>query len=361
MSRARERRHMTLAQDVFSGACTTTTGMTETQQLLPGSPLGGFVLDQKLAVGGMAEVWSATPPTGGQVALKVLLPHLVADREFRAMFMDEVNIALRLRHENIVHVHDARFEDGCLFIVMDIVDGLDLRRVLTELARARQWMPTPVALAIGQGMSRGLAYAHLRRDDRGRPLDIVHRDISPHNVMVTSDGGIKLLDFGIARSRERHAQTRPGVVKGKLGYMAPEQIMGAEVDPRADVFSMGIVLWEMLAMRRLFWAPNDVETTDRVISAQVPDVTSINDTVPDEAAAFIHQMLSRAPRDRPPTMRAVEAGLTRALVRAYPPAAYNSARRAAWAQEIRGAAPGRPPTAVLASPPRDADGPTQPD
>ena len=322
--------------------------MNEIAKLRSGDRLGRFLLGKRLAMGGMAEIWTARPINASErVALKVLLPHLTGDKEFRAMFVDEVNIARRLRHENIVRVHGGMMESGYFFLVMDLVDGLDLRRVLNRLARLRQWVPTPVALSIGHGIARGLAYAHLRKDERGRALDIVHRDISPHNVMLNSDGGVQLLDFGIARARERHARTRPGVVKGKTGYMAPEQAIGSELDQRVDIFATGVVLWEMLAMRRLFSASNDVETMDRVIQARVPPLLEINETVPQEAAELIHRMLARSPRDRPPSMRAVEAGLNRALVRAYRPQAYSHQRRADWLMTLLSKAPARKRTQVM--------------
>lgn len=339
------------------------TPMTQQRSpLRPGERLSEFVLDERLAMGGMAEIWSARPAAGGPaVALKLLQPQLTGDSEFRAMFLDEVNIALRLRHENIVRVHDGRYENGHFFLVMDLVDGMDLRRVLKQLAQQRRWVPTPVGLSIGAQIARALAYAHLRKDDRGRALGIVHRDISPHNVMLGFDGSVRLLDFGIARARERHARTRPGVVKGKTGYMAPEQATGGPVDQRADVFATGIVLWETLAMRRLFHGANDLETMNKVIDARVPDLCRINETVPPDAAALIHQMLARSPKDRPASMREVEPQLKRALLRAFEPLSFAPSRRAAWLQSLAKASPVRRRTAVQEPTTSVDDAPTRPD
>ena len=313
---------------------------TSPHTLRAGDRLGRFVLDRRMGVGGMAEIWIARDGDGRRpVALKIVQPHLIHDREFQAMFVDEVNIALRLRHENIVRVHDGRLEDGHLFLVMDLVEGLDLRRALVKATRQREWIPTPIALGIGQCMVRGLSYAHLRRDDRGRSLDIIHRDISPHNVMLGVDGSVQLLDFGIARARERYARTRPGVVKGKAGYMAPEQALGIELDQRTDIFATGVVLWETLAMKRLFGGSKEVEAMHQVVQAKVPPITDINPTVPPDAADLIHRMLARSPRDRPSTMHDVERALTRILVRAYPAEAFSRHRRAAWMASMLARAP----------------------
>ena len=338
--------------------------MTDVRPLRAGEQLGRYALIRRMAMGGMAEIWSAKSVLSEEVvALKVLLPHLVGDGEFRTMFADEVDLALRLRHENIVRVHEGRYERGYVFLVMELVDGLDLRRVLTRLARQRRWVPTPIALGIAQAMARGLVYAHLRRDQRGRPLDIVHRDISPHNVMLDVDGGVKLLDFGIARARERQARTKPGVVKGKSGYMAPEQAVGAPLDQRTDIFALGIVLWEMMAMQRLFSAENDIETMDRVIAARVPPLIRINDSVPPEAADVIHHMLARSPRDRPQSMVEVENSLTRAMVRAYPPESCEPSRRVEWLKAILEQHPKRRATAIAPAEQDQTtidDAPTQP-
>ena len=319
--------------------------MSTLPPLRPGQRLSNFELKQRLAMGGMAEIWAAQPVEGGSImALKVMQPHLVGNDQFRAMFRDEVHIALRLRHEHIVRVHDGRFEDGHFFLVMDLIEGLDLRKTLKRMAQLRQWVPTPIALSVAQAMARALAYAHLRRDPRGRALEIVHRDISPHNVMLSADGGVRLLDFGIARARARLAKTTPGMVKGKVGYMAPEQALGIELDQRADIFSTGIVIWEMLAMQRLFTGENAIDTMNKVVHARVPDLRSINETVPVEAAELVHRMLAQAPKDRPASMREVETGITRVLALTYEPRAYSRARLGAWMERVVSSIPRRTTT-----------------
>ena len=188
--------------------------MAETAtKLAPDVVLGPFILREKLALGGMAEIWAAEHE-GRAVALKILQPMFGKDQSFRAMFQDEVDIATKLKHANIVQVFGAHENDGFVFQSMELIEGRDLRRVLSGLARASRWFPVRMALSVGQQVARALAYAHARRGDDGRSLEIVHRDVSPHNVMIALDGRVKVLDFGIARAAERLARTRPGVIKG---------------------------------------------------------------------------------------------------------------------------------------------------
>src|SRR5688572_15675765 len=278
----------------------------------------------------MAEIWNAREERAERnVALKILQPYY-EDESFRAMFQDEVRISLRLRHENILEVYDAHEIDGLSIQSMELLDGLDVRRVLQRLAKAEQWFPVPLALYVGRCVARALSYAHMRRNEAGMPLEIVHRDVSPHNVMITNDGGVKVLDFGIARAAERITRTKTGVVKGKISYMAPEQAMAARVTPQTDIFSTGILLWEMLAMRRLFHAPNDTETLRKVVKAEVPPLLRMNPSVPRDAAKLIHQMLSASPEQRPDSMQQVENALTKVLAVQYEPDESDQAALAKW-------------------------------
>lgn len=286
------------------------------KKLSSGLRLGPFELERRIALGGMAEIWSAKEGDR-RVALKILQPYFSADESFRAMFQDEVRIALRLRHEHILEVYDAHEIDGFSIQSMELVDGLDVRRLLARLAKAQQWFPVPLALYVGRAIARALAYAHARKNELGKPLEIVHRDVSPHNVMITRDGGVKVLDFGIARAAERLTRTKTGVVKGKISYMAPEQAMAARVTPQTDIFATGIVLWEMLAMRRLFGGGKDADILRKVVRAEVPPLLRINPSVPRDAAALIHGMLAASPEARPESMQAVENALSKVLVVRY--------------------------------------------
>jgi eukaryotic-like serine/threonine-protein kinase len=293
------------------------------------SVLGPFVLEEKLALGGMAEIWSAKRE-GELVALKILQPMFSKDQSFRAMFQDEVDIATRLTHANIVQVYGAHEYDGWVMQSMELIEGRDLRRLLSSLARAGRWFPVRFAMYLGQQVARALAYAHARRGDDGRPLEIVHRDVSPHNVMVARDGRVKVLDFGIARATERLARTRPGVVKGKIPYMAPEQALAVGVSPQTDIFALGVVLWETLAMRRLFRGESDPEVLQQVVRAEIPPLTESNEKVPDDVAALIHRMLAQRAADRPASMQEVENELGRMLARHFGEVA--QADFAAWAE-----------------------------
>lgn len=284
------------------------------KRLVAGETLGPFLLVEKLALGGMAEIWHAERD-GESVALKILQPMFAKEKSFRAMFQDEVNIATKLTHANIVQVFGVHEEDGLVFQSMELIAGKDLRRLLSGLARAGQWFPVRHALYVGQQIARALSYAHVRRGEDGRPLGIVHRDVSPHNVMIAADGRVKLFDFGIARAAERLAHTRPGVVKGKIPYMAPEQALAVGVTPQTDVFATGVVMWEMLAMRRLFRGESDPELLEQVVRAEVPPLVEQNTKVPEDVAALIHEMLAQRAADRPASMQEVENSLTRMIAR----------------------------------------------
>ncbi|MCB9650646.1 MAG: serine/threonine protein kinase [Deltaproteobacteria bacterium] len=302
--------------------------------LVPHSTLGPFTLEQKLAVGGMAEIWAAQQVLHNgetrRVALKVMMGAHAPDTHFRDMFMDEVSIACRLEHPNIVRVYSGDEVEGHLLQVLERVDGIDVRRLLSALSREGVGFPVPFALMIARDMARGLAYAHQCRTPQGQPMNIVHRDVSPHNVMVTRAGHAQVLDFGIARAEDRLARTRTGVVKGKLAYMAPEQAQGFATDARTDIFSAGVVLWEMLAMRRLFRAESDTETLRMVVNADVPPIRGENPDVPDEAAAVLHTMLAAHPEDRLRSMYEVERSLNRAMGRNYAADQVRPAALAAW-------------------------------
>jgi len=220
-----------------------------------GERFGNYELLEKVAVGGMAEIFRARSMHGQGVqkvvCIKRIHPALSSDGVFVEMFIEEARLGVSMVHGNIVPVFDFGYVDGHYYLAMEWVEGLDLATLNGRARIVGMPWPTELAVHVVVEVLEGLAYAHQKRDDQGRPLELVHRDVSPSNILVSLDGQVKLLDFGIARSEAREWQTRTGVVKGKPGYMAPEQACGAEVDARADVWSCGAVLYELLSGVRL--------------------------------------------------------------------------------------------------------------
>ena len=233
-----------------------------------------------------------------RVAIKRVLPHLAQNESFIAMFLDEARLSARLSHANIVSVFDISARDNTFFLIMEFVDGANLKRILESLHRRGQRFPLPDALYVCAEACRGLSYAHHLRDENGRPLGIVHRDISPPNIMLTRQGEVKVADFGLAKAGTQLSQTDPGVVKGKFSYLSPEAAAGREVDARADIFSLGIVLWEMLAGKRLFLGETDYATVKLIQQANIPRLAPLNNQVDETFEEILLKALTRAPEDR---------------------------------------------------------------
>lgn len=221
---------------------------------------GPYQLVRRLSVGGMAEIFLAVLSDDASrtpLVVKRVLPRLDSRADVAQMFIDEGRLCSQLAHPNLVQVHEAGRIDGQLFIAMEYVDGLSLSEVLTRQPARR--MPFGLACWIVAEACAGLGYAHTRSDPRGNPLGIVHRDISPDNILIRNDGQVKLADFGIAKASVQMARTRPGQIKGKLAYMSPEQLRRQSVDHRSDLFSAGLVLYEATVGRRAFSPGNDVD------------------------------------------------------------------------------------------------------
>jgi hypothetical protein len=312
--------------------------------------VGPYVLERRLALGGMAEVWSATRAGdlgGRRFALKVLLEHHARDPKMCAMFADEARLAARLQHPNIVRVEDLVVAGVVHAQVMPLVEGRDLRRVLQAVIGAGEVVPVAVAAAIGRDVARALAYAHAAKADDGQPLEVVHRDVSPHNVMLTTEGRVLLLDFGVALARERNTKTSQGTIKGKLAYMAPEQLDPSRgpVTARADVWSLGVVLWELLAARRLYGSRDGVELVHAVTSEVAEPVTRYRDDVPARLAGLLAAMLTREVEARAASMEAVIEGLDVVVG-----GAATTTALAAWAAPYVGQQPRR--TGVFVAPAR---------
>jgi serine/threonine protein kinase len=280
-----------------------------------GQRVGKYVLDERIAVGGMAEVWAGRVegPQGFSkpVALKFILESFAGDPELERLFVNEARIAAQLQHANLVTVFD--FDKvgtgqepglaGRYYIAMERVEGQDLRRLAEAAKRAGYLFPIGVALHLAGEALKALRYVHERRD-HGRSLDLVHRDVSPHNVLVGYSGEVKLSDFGIAKTRAHSARTKTGTVRGKLSYASPEQLGGLPVDHRTDQFALGVTLWEILAGRRLFDGRDDLETIGQVVRCAVPPLgveTSAGHAAPPAVEAVVRRMLSPRREDRFPT------------------------------------------------------------
>jgi len=252
----------------------------------------------QLGVGGMAELYVARQSglSGFEriVALKRILPHLTADDEFVRMFLDEARIAAGLDHPNIAQVTDIDIEDGQYFFAMEFVHGRDLRQVI----KAGGALSRSIALRIVSHVAAGLHHAHEARDPQGRPLGLVHRDVSPSNVMIAYSGAVKLTDFGIAKASEQTSRTLEGRIKGKVGYMSPEQCRGEAVDRRSDIFALGILLYELTTSMRAFYTQNDFATMARITRAEYVRPSEHDPDYPPELERIIERALAKDPADR---------------------------------------------------------------
>ncbi|HEX8819673.1 MAG TPA: serine/threonine-protein kinase [Archangium sp.] len=262
---------------------------------------GNYQLIKRLAMGGMAQIYLARPRSPGgaeKLVVKRILPHLAENADFIRMFLDEARIAARLNHPNIVQIHDLGAQDDSFFIAMEYIHGEDLRRVWKRADRAGTPIPVPLVCRVIIDACAGLDYAHKKTDAQGKPLGIVHRDISPQNILLTFDGRVKVVDFGIAKAADQATVTRSGVLKGKYSYMSPEQAAGQKVDCRSDIFALGVVLYELLTCIRLFKRPNDMATLQAVADCNILPPSQANPRVPKDLDALVMKALARGPDDR---------------------------------------------------------------
>ena len=266
--------------------------------------LGPYELLRRIATGGMAEVYLARRggPHGFKkiVAVKRILPQYARDPDFVAMFVDEARVCARLGHPNIVQVFDFGEQDGELYMAMEYVDGTTGARLVRAAASAGEDVPLDVSLHVTLSVLRALEYAHGARGEDGNPLALVHRDVSPGNVLIDRSGAVKLTDFGIARAAEIERRTDAGQLKGKLGYMSPEQVVGRELDARSDLFTTGIVLAEMLILRPLFSGGKELDVLMRIRDADVSPIDRTASRVPDDIRSVLFRALARDPMLRWP-------------------------------------------------------------
>jgi len=259
-----------------------------------GSQFGQYVLVEHIATGGMAEVHKARMigMEGFQkiVAIKRILPHLTDNEEFVTMFIDEAKLAAQLNHNNIIHIYDLGKIDRSYYIAMEYIEGQDLRSLLRECRERDVRLPVPLAIHITTLLASALEYAHRKRDFENRDLGLVHRDVSPQNVLISNDGDIKLCDFGIAKAASKASHTRAGALKGKLQYMSPEQAWGKSIDHRSDIFSLGSVLYEMLTGQKLFAGDSELSILEQVRNPTVKPPSEAN----PEVSKYVNRIVMRA-------------------------------------------------------------------
>ena len=266
------------------------------------SRFGKFLLLERVNVGGMAEVFKAktTGVAGFEriLAIKRILPNLVEDDDFIRMFIDEARIAVQLNHANIVQIYELGKQGEHYYIAMEYIPSRDLRGILDRLRANGQLMPIAQAAHITSKVAEGLDYAHRRKDPQGSPMNIIHRDVSPQNILVGFEGEVKVIDFGIAKAANRASKTQAGVLKGKFGYMSPEQVRGLPIDRRSDIFAVGVLLYEMLTGERLFVGESDFSTLERVRNADVTPPTSFNKKISPQLEQIVLKTLAREVEDR---------------------------------------------------------------
>jgi eukaryotic-like serine/threonine-protein kinase len=272
---------------------------------------------EKIAAGGMAEVFRAE--SAGlegfkkTVAIKRVLPHLSQKKEFIGMFLDEARLSATLSHSNVVQVFDIGVGDDTYFIVMEYVDGANLKAVIEHRKQLGRPLPIEIACLIALRTCEGLSYAHEAMDALGQPLGIVHRDVSPPNVLITRHGEIKVVDFGLAKANSQLESSEPGIIKGKFSYLSPEAALGEGVDHRTDIFATGIILWEMITGTRLFLGDTDLGTVRQVQAARVPPLAQYVKDVPATLEHIIGQALARDPKARYQSARDFGRDLNRVL------------------------------------------------
>jgi TonB family protein len=274
----------------------------EEEEPVDGLKFGQYVLIEKIATGGMAEVWKARKrgEEGFQkiVAIKKILPHLSDNQDFIEMFIDEAKLAAQLNHNNIIHIYDLGKIGSSYYIAMEYIDGYDLKTILRRGEERDHPMGVELALFVTSKIAQALDYAHRKKDFDEREMGLVHRDVSPQNVLISQEGDIKLCDFGIAKAASKASHTQAGALKGKLQYMSPEQAWGRTIDRRSDIFALATVLFEMLTNRKLFSGDNELSILEQVREARVTAPSQYNDEVTPQIDAVVVKALQKDPANR---------------------------------------------------------------
>ncbi len=282
-----------------------------------GTQFGQYVLMEHIATGGMAEVFKArmVGMEGFQknVAIKRILPHLTDNDEFVTMFIDEAKLAAQLNHNNIIHIYDLGKIERSYYIAMEYIEGTDLRALLKQCRDKGVTIPVPIALHITALLASALDYAHRKRDFENRDLGLVHRDVSPQNVLISKEGDIKLCDFGIAKAASKASHTRAGALKGKLLYMSPEQAWGKDIDHRSDIFSLGLVLYEMLTGEKVFSGDSELSILEQVRNPRVEPPSARNPEIPPEVDAIVMKALAPDREERYQSARDFQKDLEKVM------------------------------------------------
>lgn len=344
-----------------------------------GTQFGQYILQEHIATGGMAEVYKARMMgmEGFQktVAIKRILPHLTDNDEFVTMFIDEAKLAAQLNHNNIIHIYDLGKIDRSHYIAMEYIEGRDLRSILQTLRERKEPIPIPLALYITTLLASALDYAHKKRDFENRELGLVHRDVSPQNVLISNAGDIKLCDFGIAKAASKASHTRAGALKGKLQYMSPEQAWGKDIDLRSDIFSLGLVCYEMLTGDKLFAGDSELSILEQVRNPSVRPPSQVNPDIPSEVERVVLKALEADRNQRYQSAREMQSDLEsimrqegwtadstaiarmlQELADGAPLSGRPESRTASTTEpEPEAATPDRPPVVPLAPPPAEFD------
>jgi serine/threonine-protein kinase len=288
-----------------------------THQLAPGTVLGRYELLLPIASGGMATVWVArlkgSRGFSKTVAVKTILPSLSDDPTFEQMFLDEATLASKIQHPNVAHIIDLGEEDEVLFLAMEWVDGESLSTLSKFSRKNGTDIPLRVGLKIASQAAAGLHAAHELRDDDDRLLELVHRDVSPQNILVSSTGLVKIVDFGVAKAMGRGGETTAGQLKGKVPFMSPEQARGAKVDRRTDIFALGIILYRLATGTHPFLDDNDIRTMRNIITRPVMPPRVKNPSLSPEIERVILKALAKDPDKRPQTAAELEIELEAAI------------------------------------------------
>jgi len=303
------------------------------------TPFGRYQLLRPIGAGGMAEVFLARQTgLGGfekNIVVKRILPNLSVDHSFVEMFLQEAKLSARISHPNVVQIFDVGREGTQYFIAMEYVKGWDLNAILRLCMRLQMPFPVELAARVVANICAGLHAAHSATDEHGRPVAIIHRDVSPHNVLVSSDGQVKLTDFGIAKALEGGSRTPTSTLKGKLSYMSPEQVRadGSPMGPRSDLFPAALILYQCLTLEQLFRRESEFATLKAILQDPIPSVASRRpNDVPPHVDAILEKGLARDPEQRYPSGRAFQQDLEKLIAELGKPA--GAAELAAWLSEM---------------------------